>query len=268
MIIGNKEFDFEKNAYIMGILNMTPDSFSDGGKYNNLDDALFRVEGMIEDGATIIDIGGESTRPGYTRISDEEEIDRIIPIIESVKKCFDTVISVDTYKSKVAKAALDSGCDMINDIWGLKGDESMANIVASFKVPVCIMHNRENASYNDYMTDVLNDLKESVDIALKNGIDSKNIILDPGVGFAKDFEQNLQVINNVDKIVNLGYPVLLGTSRKSVIAKALDLPVDERVEGTIATTVLGYAKGCRIFRVHDVKENIRALRMSEAIINS
>ena len=160
MIIGNKEFDFEKNAYIMGILNMTPDSFSDGGKYNNLDDALFRVEGMIEDGATIIDIGGESTRPGYTRISDEEEIDRIIPIIESVKKCFDTVISVDTYKSKVAKAALDSGCDMINDIWGLKGDESMANIVASFKVPVCIMHNRENASYNDYMTDVLNDLKE------------------------------------------------------------------------------------------------------------
>lgn len=268
MIIGNKEFDFEKNAYIMGILNMTPDSFSDGGKFNNLDNALFRVESMIEDGATIIDIGGESTRPGYTRISDEEEIERIIPIIESVKKCFDTVISVDTYKSKVAKAALDSGCDMINDIWGLKGDDNMAGIVASYNVPVCIMHNRENTDYNDYMTDVLNDLKESVDIALKSGIDTKNIILDPGVGFAKDFEQNLQVINNVDKIVNLGYPVLLGTSRKSVIAKALDLPVDERVEGTIATTVLGYAKGCRIFRVHDVKENIRALRMTEAIINS
>ena len=268
MIIGNKKFDFENKAYIMGILNMTPDSFSDGGKYNNLDDALFRVESMINDGATIIDIGGESTRPGYTKISDDEEIERIIPIIESVKKCFDTVVSVDTYKSKVAKAALESGSDMINDIWGLKGDMAMASVVASYNVPICIMHNRENTDYNDYMTDVINDLKESVDIALRSGIKEDNIILDPGVGFAKDFEQNLQVINNVNRIVDLGYPVLLGTSRKSVIAKALDLPVDERVEGTIATTVLGYEKGCRIFRVHDVKENIRALRMSEAILNS
>ena len=268
MIIGGKNFNFEDEAYIMGILNMTPDSFSDGGKFNKLDDALFRVESMIKDGATIIDIGGESTRPGYTRISDEEEIDRIVPIIESVKKCFDTVVSVDTYKSKVAKAALEVGTDMINDIWGLKGDDDMAKVVASYDVPVCIMHNRDNVNYNDYISDVISDLNESVDIALRSGIKKGNIILDPGVGFAKDFEQNLQVINNVDKIVNMGYPVLLGTSRKSVIAKALDLPVDERVEGTIATTVIGYAKGCRIFRVHDVKENIRALRMSEAIIKS
>ena len=144
----------------------------------------------------------------------------------------------------------------------------MAKVVASYDVPVCIMHNRDNVNYNDYISDVISDLNESVDIALRSGIKKENIILDPGVGFAKDFEQNLQVINNVDKIVNMGYPVLLGTSRKSVIAKALDLPVDERVEGTIATTVIGYAKGCRIFRVHDVKENIRALRMSEAIIKS
>lgn len=268
MVIGKKNFDFEKDAYIMGILNITPDSFSDGGKFNNLEDALLRTENMIEDGATIIDIGGESTRPGYTRISDEEEISRIVPIIESVKKCFDTVISVDTYKSAVAKAALEAGADMINDIWGLKGDKDMARVVTEYDVPVCIMHNRDNEVYTDFVSDVINDLNESLQIAESFGIKKENIMLDPGVGFAKDFTQNLQIIKHVDKIVEMGYPVLLGTSRKSVIAKALSLPVDERVEGTIATTVLGYEKGCRIFRVHDVKENIRALRMTQAILNS
>ena len=264
MIIGNTTFDEDK-TYVCGILNVTPDSFSDGGKFNKLDAALYHVEEMIEEGAMLIDIGGESTRPGYTMISDEEEIERVIPVIEALKSSFDIPLSLDTYKSKVAKAGIESGIDMINDIWGLKYDKAMAKLVADSGLPVCIMHNRDNTDYNDFMTDVILDLKESVDIATVAGIDKGKIILDPGVGFAKDLEQNIIVMKELDRLNELNLPILLGTSRKSVIGLTLDLPKDERVEGTLVTTVLAVIKGCMFVRVHDVKENVRTIKMAEAL---
>ena len=246
-------------------MNLTPDSFSDGGKFNKLDAALYHVEEMIEEGAMLIDIGGESTRPGYTMISDEEEIERVVPVIEALKSSFDIPLSLDTYKSKVAKAGIESGIDMINDIWGLKYDKAMAKLVADSGLPVCIMHNRDNTDYNDFMTDVILDLKESVDIATAAGIDKGKIILDPGVGFAKDLEQNIIVMKELDRLNELNLPILLGTSRKSVIGLTLDLPKDERVEGTLVTTVLAVIKGCMFVRVHDVKENVRTIKMAEAL---
>ena len=264
MIIGNTTFDEDK-TYVCGILNVTPDSFSDGGKFNKLDAALYHAEEMIEEGAMLIDIGGESTRPGYTMISDEEEIERVIPVIEALKSSFDIPLSLDTYKSKVAKAGIESGIDMINDIWGLKYDKAMAKLVADSGLPVCIMHNRDNTDYNDFMTDVILDLKESVDIATVAGIDKGKIILDPGVGFAKDLEQNIIVMKELDRLNELNLPILLGTSRKSVIGLTLDLPKDERVEGTLVTTVLAVIKGCMFVRVHDVKENVRTIKMAEAL---
>ncbi|MCI7557391.1 MAG: dihydropteroate synthase, partial [Lachnospiraceae bacterium] len=243
----------------------TPDSFSDGGKFNKLDAALYHVEEMIEEGAMLIDIGGESTRPGYTMISDEEEIERVVPVIEALKSSFDIPLSLDTYKFKVARAGIESGIDMINDIWGLKYDKAMAKLVADSGLPVCIMHNRDNTDYKDFMTDVILDLKESVDIATAAGIDKGKIILDPGVGFAKDLEQNIIVMKELDRLNELNLPILLGTSRKSVIGLTLDLPKDERVEGTLVTTVLAVIKGCMFVRVHDVKENVRTIKMAEAL---
>jgi len=267
MKIGNKEFDTSSNnAYVMGILNMTPDSFSDGSKHNNLEDAINHVEKMINDGADIIDVGGESTRPGYTKISDEEEISRVVPIIKEIKKRFDIPVSIDTYKSAVAKEALEAGADMINDIWGLKYDEKMAELVREYDVAVCIMHNNENEVNS--IAQVIQDLNESLNIAYVYGIKKEKIMLDPGIGFAKSYEGNLNVLNNLDKIKKLGMPILLGTSKKSVIGLTLDLPVDQRGEGTIATSVIGLSKGCSFFRVHDVKENVRALKMIRAILNS
>ncbi|MGN0182824.1 MAG: dihydropteroate synthase [Candidatus Ornithomonoglobus sp.] len=267
MKIGSKEFDVNR-THIMGILNVTPDSFSDGGKWNSIDAALKHTEQMIADGAAIIDIGGESTRPGYTMISDEEEISRVVPVIEAVKRSFDIPISVDTYKSDVARAALGSGADLLNDIWGFKHDKNIAAVAKEYNVPVCLMHNRDNADYTDYYNDVLSDLRESVEIAKKVGISDDKIILDPGVGFAKTLEQNLQITNRLELLHTLGYPILLGTSRKSMIGLTLDLPRDERIEGTVATSVIGCIKGAMFVRVHDVKENFRAVRMTEAIINS
>ncbi len=270
MKIGNKDFDLKNKVYIMGILNVTPDSFSDGGMWNDVDKALFHVEKMIDDGAAIIDVGGESTKPGYVTVSDEEEIGRVVPAIEAIKSRFDIAVSIDTYKSKVALSAIDAGADMVNDIWGLKADEEMAGIVANKQVPCCIMHNRniEANPYENYLKDVLSDLKESMDIAFKAGIKKDSIILDPGIGFGKSLEQNLQLMNNCQILNELNCPVLLGTSRKSMIGLTLDLPVGERVEGTIATTVMGVMKGCSIIRVHDVKENHRAAMMTKAILNS
>lgn len=267
MIIGNKAFD-ESKTYIMGILNVTPDSFSDGGSYTTLDAALSHTEKMIKDGASIIDIGGESTRPGYTKISDEEEISRVVPIIEAVKKNFDIPVSIDTYKSAVADAALSAGADLLNDIWGLKYDDKISVVAKKHDVPVCIMHNRDKAEYKDFLNDVLSDLKQSIEIAKNAGIADDKIILDPGIGFAKSLEQNLVLTNHLEILHTLGYPILLGTSRKSMIGLTLDLPKDERVEGTIATSVIGVIKKSMFIRVHDVKENYRAVKMTEAIINS
>lgn len=268
MKIGNKFFDLENKAYIMGILNVTPDSFSDGGKYNNLDSSLFQTEQMISDGADIIDIGGESTRPNYTMITEDEEIQRVCPIIEAIKSRFDIPISLDTYKSKVAAAGIQSGLDLLNDIWGLKWDESMAEVLSNKNIPVCIMHNRKEANYLNLIEDVKNDLLESIRIAQNAGIQNDNIILDPGIGFVKSLEDNLLLMNHLEEIKKLGYPVLLGTSRKSMIGLSLSLPVEEREEGTIATTVIGRMKGCSIFRVHNVKTNIRALKMTESILKA
>ena len=252
----------------MGILNMTPDSFSDGGKWNNLDAALRHAEQMIDGGAKIIDIGGESTRPGYTQISEAEERKRVIPIIQEIKNRFDIPISLDTYKTDVAKAGVEAGADMINDIWGLKwGKKDMAEFIAQSKTAVCIMHNRENTYYDNLVEDVLEDLKASVDIAHRAGVRDSQIILDPGIGFGKDYSQNLFMMKHVDRIKAMGYPILLGTSRKSVIGMTLNVDKNERMAGTVATTVLGYERGCSIFRVHDVKENYQALKMACAIMN-
>lgn len=268
MIIGNREFDLEHHFYLMGILNVTPDSFSDGGRYSNLDNALFQAECMIKDGADILDVGGESTRPGHKKITDEEEIERVCPIIEGIKKRFETPVSLDTYKSEVAKAGITAGADMINDIWGLKWDKYMADVIAKAEVACCLMHNRDNSDYEDLMSDVRKDIQESIDIAKKAGIATSKIMIDPGIGFAKDLNQNLVVMKNLTQLKDLGYPILLGTSRKSMIGLTLDLPVDEREEGTIATSVMGLMAGCSVFRVHDVKKNLRALQMAEAIMGS
>lgn len=269
MNIGRYRFDLDNEPVIMGILNVTPDSFSDGGKFNNLDAALKHTEQMISEGAKIIDIGGESTRPGYTLISNEEEIERVTPVIEAVKSRFDIAVSLDTYKTQVAKSGIEAGCDMINDVWGFKyGKRDMAQLVAKTGVAACVMHNKDNTNYNDFVEDVVSELKESIDIAHREGVKDSQIILDPGVGFGKTFEQNLSIIKNVDSLLELGYPVLLGTSRKSVIGLALDVDKNERMAGTVSTTVMGLERGCRIFRVHDVKENYQAMMMAWKIMNN
>lgn len=268
MIIGNKTFDTKHHGYIMGILNVTPDSFSDGGKYDHLDAALKHAEEMIKDGAAIIDVGGESTRPGYTLISDEEEIGRVTPVIEALKKEFDVPVSLDTYKSGVARAGIEAGADLINDIWGLKADKKMAEVIAKAKLPSCLMHNRETTDYNNFLEDVVSDLHETLNIAKKAGISKDTIILDPGVGFAKNYEQNLAITNHLEVLDTLGCPVLLGTSRKSMIGLTLDLPSDQREEGTMVTTVWAVQKGCMFVRVHNVQANVRAIKMAEALLRN
>ena len=268
MKIGSKEFDTKGKTYIMGILNVTPDSFSDGGKWNRMDAALGHVEQMLAEGMDVLDIGGESTRPGYTLISDQEEIDRVVPVIEAVKARFDVPISLDTYKSNVAKAGIAAGAELINDIWGLKYDPEIARVIAAAGVPCCLMHNRKAQDYKDFFPDMLDDLRQTLAIAEKAGIPRKNIILDPGVGFAKSYENNLECVRRLSELIAaFDLPVLLGTSRKSMIGLALGLPSDQRVEGTIATSVMAAMAGCMFVRVHDVQANKRAVQMTEAILN-
>jgi len=257
--------DFGKKTYVMGILNVTPDSFSDGGLYNELDKGLAHAAEMVNDGADIIDIGGESTRPGHTPVPAEEEIRRILPFIEEMSKRISVPISVDTYKAETAERALKAGAHIINDIWGAKKDPEIADVAAQYEVPIILMHNRDNMDYESLMRDVLYDLYESINIAKKRGVRDSQIILDPGIGFAKTYEQNIEVMKNLDKISALGYPVLLGTSRKSMIGHALNLPVSERLEGTGATVCYGIMKGCDIVRVHDVKEISRMVKMMDIL---
>ncbi len=327
MIIRNKEFDDSK-TYVMGILNVTPDSFSDGGKWNQLDAALAHAEEMLKAGAAIIDVGGESTRPGYEQITDQEEIERVVPVIEAIRRQIDVPISIDTYKATVARAAVEAGADLINDIWGLKYDlrteqsstdtdinrmekanvcdsvnqmngirqnesiSPMAQVIADTGVACCLMHNREKKSiqieenkqsadilsmgasmdspdeygYDNFVEDMLSDLRESVALAESASISRDRIILDPGVGFAKTYEQNLLAIRHVGRLKELGLPVLLGTSRKSVIGLTLDTDKNNRLEGTLATTIYAVEHGCMFVRVHDVKENVRAVHMIEAVL--
>ena len=272
MIIGGKNFDTANHTYIMGILNVTPDSFSDGGKFNGMDAAIAHAHQMVEEGVDIIDVGGESTRPGHIQITDEEEIARVTPIIEVLKKEFDVPVSIDTYKSHVAEAALQAGADLVNDIWGLKYDKKMAYdsemgaVIAKYDAACCLMHNREKAEYQDFLKDFMDDMKECVRLAKAAGIEDDKIILDPGVGFGKTYEMNLEIIDKMEILNELGYPVLIGTSRKSVIGLTLDLPVTQREEGTMVTTVYGVQKGCAFVRVHDVEKNKRAIQMTKAIM--
>lgn len=274
LMIGKKQFKRQGHTYVMGILNVTPDSFSDGGSYPELSDALYRVEQMMKEGAELIDVGGESTRPGYIlQITDEEEIARTCPVIEAIKKNFDVPVSLDTYKSEVAKAGVQAGMDLFNDIWGLQYDPKMAKIIAQSGLPCVLMHNRKEKMGDEIKatpeleTMFREDFGRILTIAEEAGIDREKIILDPGVGFAKSYEQNLWVINHLPFFQEMGYPVLLGTSRKSVVGLTLDLPVNERVEGTLATTAFAVECGCCMVRVHDVRENVRFIRMMEAIRN-
>lgn len=258
--------NYQEKTLIMGILNVTPDSFSDGGKHNRIEAALKWARQMVDDGADLIDIGGESTRPGYTQISAEEELERIVPVIEAIAANIEVPISVDTYKSRVAKGAIEAGAHIINDIWGAKADPQMAKVAAQFDVPIILQHNREDVNYTHFIRDVFNDLYKSIGLAKIAGVSSEKIILDPGIGFAKSHEQNLEIMRHLDTMVSLGYPVLLGTSRKRLIGTVLDLPVEERMEGTGATVCYGIQKGCHMVRVHDVKEMARMAKMMDALI--
>ncbi|KXZ39737.1 dihydropteroate synthase [Alkalithermobacter thermoalcaliphilus JW-YL-7 = DSM 7308] len=259
-------FKFGKKTYIMGILNVTPDSFSDGGEFIDKDKALNHAKSMIKEGADIIDIGAESTRPGSLEISEDEELKRLIPVLDNICNNIDSFISIDTYKSGVAKKVLEYKVDMINDVWGLQRDKEMANVIAHYGAYVCIMHNQ---SHTNYPKDIIQSIKEffqnSIKIAQRAGIKDEKIILDPGIGFGKTYEQNIEVMRRISELKQIGYPILLGTSRKSMIGKILDLPPKERVEGTIATTVMGIMQGVDIVRVHDIKENLRAIKVVDEI---
>lgn len=266
MRIGGRDFDTENGVYIMGILNLTPDSFSDGGRWTERDAALRQAARMASEGAAIIDLGGESTRPGHTPVGAAEEAERVLPMVEAVKRETGLPVSVDTYKYETARLVLEAGADMINDVWGLKYDAGeMARVIAGSGAACCLMHNRARAEYAHLMPELLHDLRETLRIADAAGIGRDKIILDPGVGFGKSYEQNLAVLNRLEELRVLGLPVLLGASRKSVVGLTLGLPVDERLEGTLATTAIGVLKGAAFIRVHDVRENLLAAKMALAI---
>ncbi|MFS0836405.1 dihydropteroate synthase [Paenibacillus sp. 1P03SA] len=263
---GETSFELGRRTLLMGILNVTPDSFSDGGSYTTVEHAVKHALSMVEEGADMIDIGGESTRPGHAPVSLQEELERVVPVIRELVRHVKVPVSVDTYKAEVARQAIEAGAHIINDVWGFQADPDMAGVAAQAGCPVILTHNRREAVYMDFLADVLQDLRESVDLALSAGVKRSNIILDPGIGFAKSYEQNLWLMNRLEAISELGYPVLLGTSRKSMIRTTLGLPSDDVVEGTAATTALGIAQGCDIIRVHDVRAMKRVAVMTDAIV--
>ncbi|EMT45317.1 dihydropteroate synthase [Anoxybacillus sp. ST4] len=263
---GKHKLDLKKQTIIMGILNATPDSFSDGGKFCHVEQAVERAKQLVAEGAHIIDIGGESTRPGAEKVSLEEELRRVIPVVKAVAHAVDVPISIDTYKAEVAKQAIEAGATMINDVWGAKADSSMAEVAATYGVPIVLMHNRHDRNYKDLISDMIHDLRESVHIVKQAGVKDGQIIIDPGIGFAKTVEHNLQVMRRLDELAVLRYPILLGTSRKSFIGHVLDLPVHDRLEGTGATVCLGIAKGVHIVRVHDVLPIARMAKMMDAML--
>lgn len=293
--IGKIEIYWGKRTLLMGILNLTPDSFSGDGllpeeKFDAsdeldtypLDDALLKAEEFVDAGADILDIGGESSRPGASPVSIDEEINRVVPVIQKLSGQREVLVSVDTYKHEVAEAALESGADIINDIWGLKADPHMGSTIAKYKVPVILMHNRSSkihaeirerlggryvgVPYDNLIADVKNDLMESVEIAKNSGISADKIILDPGIGFGKTVEQNLELIDRLEEIRDLGYPVLIGPSRKSFIGYTLDLALDQRLAGTAAAVSVGIVRGADIVRVHDVEFMAQVIRMTDAMV--
>ncbi|WP_408954965.1 dihydropteroate synthase [Natroniella sp. ANB-PHB2] len=259
-------FDFGSKTYIMGILNLTPDSFSDGGEYFQKDEAVERAKKMVAQGADIIDIGAESTRPGSEKVSAAEELRRLTPVLNKLVAEIGVPISVDTYKAEVAKEVLGLGVDIINDVRGLQWDEDMAQVIAEYDVPVVAMYNgRFCNDRGDIIGSIKNFLRKSIDLAKGAGVKEKNIILDPGIGFGISAEESMEIVRRLSELKGLGHPLLLGTSRKSMLGEILDLPPKERVEGTVATTVMGIMHGVDIVRVHDIKENLRAAQVTDAI---
>lgn len=271
----SKNLDLSSRTHIMGILNITPDSFSDGGRFFKFNDAVRRGMKMAEEGADIIDIGGESTRPGSDPVTLEEELSRVIPVIESLAKRTDIPISIDTYKANVAKQALDAGAQMINDISALRYDPAMRKIAAQYNVPVVLMHiqgtpknMQQNPSYEDVIGEIAGYLKESIQIAMEVGIEKEKIIIDPGIGFGKRLEDNLNILKNLKKFSILNCPILIGCSRKFFIGKILNLPADERLEGSLAALAVAVMNGANLVRVHDVKESKRVLEVVDAILKA
>jgi dihydropteroate synthase len=272
-LTSRRELDLSGRALIMGVLNVTPDSFSDGGRFLDPDVALDRAHSMVDEGADIIDVGAESTRPGASPAPEEEEIARLIPVLECMGSGFQLPVSVDTSKATVAALALEMGAEIVNDVSGLKGDPDMAGVVAGHNAGLVIMHMRGNpetmqsmTDYGDVTCDVMSELEESAQIAREAGIEPERIVFDPGIGFAKDHIQSCTLLNRLDRINVMQRPVLVGISRKSYIGKILSLPVEERIEGTIAASVLSIIRGARILRVHDVKEVRRAVEVATAIM--
>lgn len=285
--IGSHILHWGSRTYVMGILNVTPDSFSGDGlleeKGEGIRAAVEQARDFLATGADILDVGGESTRPGSQPVNADEEVERVIPVVAAIHKEFpDALISIDTYKAAVAEAAFKAGAHILNDVWALRADPALASVAASFRVPVILMHNRSNpasvevrnqlgnaylgSTYANLIEDVKRELLTSVDLAVWAGVDESRVILDPGIGFGKTREHNLELINRLDEIRSLGFPVLLGPSRKSFIGFTLDLPPDQRVEGTAATVSVGITRGADIIRVHDVKEMARVARMTDAIV--
>ncbi len=284
--IGKFTFDWGSRTYVMGILNVTPDSFSGDGiisKGETVQAALSQANEFLASGADLLDVGGESTRPGSAAVSANEELDRVIPVVHALHKTFpDALISIDTYKAQVAEEAIRAGAHIVNDVWGLRADPDLAHVAAKYKAPVILMHNRSNpasvdvreklgnayigSEYQNLLEDVKRELLESVALAKHAGVDESYIVLDPGIGFGKTREHNLELINRLGEVHSLGYPILLGPSRKSFIGFTLDLPPDQRVEGTAATVSVGITRGADIIRVHDVKEMARVAKMTDAIV--
>ncbi len=262
---GDLEFRWGERTYVMGIINVDPDSFSGDG-IADIDGAVAQAKRFVADGADIVDVGGESTRPNADPVSLEDEMKRVVPIIERLAAELSVPISVDTYKADVAREAVGAGARMINDIWGLRKDPKLAKVVADTGVVVVITQNQRDDEFKDFFSDVVDSLKKSMQMAVNAGVEQNNIIVDPGVGFGKTVEQNLELVRRLDELRSLGRPILLGTSRKSFIGYALDLPVEERLEGTAATVAIGIANGADIVRVHDVKEMVRVARMSDAVV--
>ncbi|MEI3604586.1 dihydropteroate synthase [Pseudogracilibacillus sp. SE30717A] len=255
-----------ERTHVMGILNITPDSFSDGGNYTSIKKAIEQAKKMQADGADIIDIGGESTRPDHKPVDVEEELDRVIPVIRAIKNELDIPISIDTYKAETARRAIEAGADIINDIWGAKMDPKMAEVASVYNVPIILMHNRNDKNYSSLIDDMIADLNGSIAIVKDAGVKDENIVLDPGIGFAKESEDNYKVMRHLEKFHQLNYPLLLGASRKSFIEKIIDATPEERDTATGATTCLGISKGVQIVRVHDVKRTVELAKMMDAML--
>lgn len=262
---GNVDFRWGQRTYVMGVVNVAPDSFSGDG-LRSVDDAVAQARRFVAEGADIIDVGGESTRPDFTPISIEEELERVLPVIERLVNELPAPVSIDTYKSAVARDAVAAGVRMINDVWGLKRDPEIAQVAADSGIPLVITQNQRDASFHHFFPELVADLERSLQLALKAGVEWSNIIVDPGVGFGKTVEQNLEIVRRLSELKSLGRPILLGTSRKSFIGLVLDLPVDQRLEGTAASIAIGIANGADMVRVHDIGQMVRVVRMSDAII--